>query len=610
MLLDARGRPIESLSSQGLSSSADSSGVGYFTNFLPFASEERALPRPLDFVTMTDRFYRGSAIAYSAIRKIAQSAAEPRFYAGTMNKDGVIEEADPETDPLYKLILNPNDQQDSYEFMELALTHLEVSGNLFIRKIREDKMRTPVRLELIRPDTVEILAFIDSTGRKRIRYKVGPENRKEVLESEDVIHLKLPDALDEYWGLSPLYVCARFGDIDNASAEFLRTYFFNRGVPSGLISAKGRIQDPDRDRLKEDWRQQLTGSTGWHGIPVFDMGIEFQSLSTGLKDMDLNPIFNQTETRIAMVFGVPPILLGTHAGLQRSTFSNFSESRRGFWTETLVPLYTRFSRKLTRELAVKEFGRRRAVEFDLSKVSGLQENKEEIRKLALEGWSGGLFTRNQTYQQLDMPPAEVNGDAVLLSTSRLYVPESQATQFSDLVGDVITDIVQEEIDETPNDKTKGVDNPNPDIREENSRETLSEDSDIFPYPGKPCTPNDPDPKCHNEALIRLGLDGHDVSRDAYLNLFTGYAGKVITKQFNDTEAGILPFEPGVKLLVYSVGLQAAQILAMRLMMNKLLEVKRCDEELITAIKNAHSRLGEQDDDVDGSNSDPAPSQES
>ena len=435
-------------------------GNSDFSQFLTVGDATRSLPSPLDFERLTNEFYRCNAVVYAAIRALSRSASEPVFQACTIDRKGVAQVDDPLRDPLAMLIANPNDEQEAYEFFEKLIVHLQVAGNAFIRKIRS-RQKNVVQLKLLRPD---LIRFENTRSRVPV-VKFGEVGKEETILCSDIIHLRLPDAFDETWGLSPLYVLASFGDIDQQSTEFLRSYFLNRGVPSGMLVAKGRVQDPDREKMKDSWQEQFSGPDGWHKIPVMDSGVEYQALSTGLRDLDLNPVFNQTETRIAMVFGVPPILLGTAAGLERSTFSNFAESRRGFWTETLVPMYTRIVRRLTKMLAQQEFGPRRQIKADVSRVAGLQENKEKLRTLAQRGFDKGLFTVNEARDILDMPPLDnlEVGDAIKLSTASILVPRDQAVQFADLVGDVITDSVQEEIVETEEGKVIGVGDPNPSV---------------------------------------------------------------------------------------------------------------------------------------------------
>jgi HK97 family phage portal protein len=450
MILNAHGQEVftapELAAAESWARGTTLSQGSIFNQILPFHQPNAELPNPLDFNGLVNRFYRRNAIVYSAVRLISGSASDPEFQAGTVDSSGVFQPDDPNSDPLAMLIRNPNPAQDAYEFLEMLLIHLFTTGNAFVHLVRSP-IGIPLQMELIRPDIMKIVPVKAPTGERVARYFVEAGGDKIEIPANDVIQFKLPDALDEFWGLSPLFVLSRLGDIDDQSVDFLRAYFLNKGVPSGMLTVQGRVQDPDREAMKLNWQQQFQGSEGWHKIPVMDQGVAFQQLSTGLKDMDLNPIFNQTETRIAMVFGVPPILLGTNAGLERSTFSNFKESRRGFWQETLVPLYTRLQRRFTRMLAQKEFGMNRMIQFDLSKVAGLQQSQQELRDFALEGWRRSLLTRDEALQLVDMDPSASNGDSVLLGTSAIYVPLAEATTFKSLVGDVATDLLEEERDE-------------------------------------------------------------------------------------------------------------------------------------------------------------------
>lgn len=449
---------------------------GNFARFNPFTNPGQELPQPLDFERLVDEFYRRNPIVYSAVRALSRSASEPNFQACTVNDLGVAIPDDPMSDPLAMLLAQPNEEQECYEFMEQLIIHLQVTGNAFIHKIRS-RNGNVVHLELFRPDLVSLEPMASRNGRKIARYFIGFDTDRRPVPARDIIHMRLPDAFDEYWGLSPLFILAKYGDIDKQSTDFLRAYFLNRGVPSGMLVAKGRVQDNDRQEMKDSWRMQFSGEKGWHKIPVMDQGVEYQALSTGLKDMDLGPVFNQTETRISMVYGVPPILLGTNAGLERSTFSNFSESRRGFWTETLVPMYTRIVRRLTKKLAQEEFGPRRMIKADVSKVAGLQDNKEKLRALATKGYDKGLFTTNEARDIMGMDPIpedQVVGNSLKLGTASVLVPREQAHQFADLVGDVVTDVVQEEIVETDEGKIAGVGDPNPAVGEPDDTDPIEQ----------------------------------------------------------------------------------------------------------------------------------------
>lgn len=573
MLVDSLGNPLGSPTEKH---QFNQTGLGpIFSKLNPFHMPGTELPQPLDFEDLAARFWRRNAICYAAIRKISGSAAEPEVVAKTRMRDGQLR-LDKDSDVLFNLIRNPNPEQDGYELIELLLIHLMVTGNAFIHKLRSRKGNV-VGLELIRPDLVTIKPGSSPLGGKVAHYSIATVDKDIVLSPLDVIHFKLPDALHEHWGLSPLYVLARNGDIDEQATDFLRAYFLNRGVPAGMLVHKGMVNNTDRDRVRHQWKDQLQGSTGWHDIAILDSDVSYHELSSGLKNLELQPIFDQTETRIAMVFGVPPILLGTSAGLERSTFSNFVESRRGFWTETLTPLYVRIQRRLTKMLAVQEFGPNRVIEFDLAKVAGLQENKEEIWKRAIDGWDKALLTRNQALAMIDLPP-DANGDVVKLSTSDLYVPLDQAVQFADLVGDVVTDVVQNEIDEATTDRVDGVEDPNPSI--DRSKE---EPSEQFNYMSSDDS--------LAETIKSFLSDPHfaDDHASEFEELFPDCL-ELAQQIAEDTIDGQVLFDTGVSVLVVSAGLTCDQVQVLWDLAKVLERVNPTNSELRVGLLNAKTHL--------------------
>lgn len=590
MLYDSHGRAVSPQVEQYRLS--DSS---FLHQLSPFTIDNQALPGVKDFWGLADRFYRRNVVVYAAIRALSRSAAEPEFVACKL-EDGKEVVSDPATDPLAALIAQPNPNQETYEFIEQLVIHLQVAGNAFVKKVRA-RAGNVIRLELIRPDLVNIEAMKRRDGTVVPRYSIGEGKEKQTFRVGDVIQFKLPDAFDPFWGLSPLYVLATYGDIDQQSTEFLRSYFLNRGVPAGMLTVKGHLMDEDREELKDKWREQFAGPDGWHRLPVMDREVAYQELGTGLKEIRLDPVFNQAETRIAAVFGVPPIIIGTNAGLQRSTFSNFKESRRGFWTETLVPMYTRITRRLTRFLAQEDFGSDRLIKADVSKVAGLQDNKEALRKLSLKGWDLGLFTVNEARDILDMPPIddEVVGDSLKLSTVTLYVPRSQATQFADLTGDVVSDVVQSEIIESEKDKIRGVGDPNPKVGEEDDPDPPEQKLAELKELKKRLAELERELRSESFTNEDL-LNGDDDEIETYVKSFPEESQATVTMIVDRLVAGDLPHNAALRLLFLMQSLEPVQMLTLYNLARGMVTQGKTGDEINIVLNNAFAILKEQKSD--------------
>lgn len=369
---------------------APASDEQILARLLPMWQSARPLPQPHDYRAYAQDGYRRNAIIFACITEISTSAAEPPLQALRLRGEEAVPL--PATDPLSLLMARPNPEQSRYELLSLVTTHLHVAGNAYLHKVRARNGK-PVQLWPLRPDRIEI-----KPGRNGLiesyAYSIG--GQPTFIPAEDVVHFKMhPDPLDDYYGLSPISVLARFGDLDNSATDFLRAFFLNAGVPGGLLTFKsGRVGKDERERVRQSWRDQFSTSKGWHDVGVMDADVTYQELGSVPRKLDLSTVWGVTESRICMVFGVPAVLVGAWIGLQNSTFANYETAQKSLWQETLLPFYVRLADKLTMGVA-SEFGADRLVRFDLSKVQALQENRALKEERARKNWENGLLTMNE-----------------------------------------------------------------------------------------------------------------------------------------------------------------------------------------------------------------------
>ena len=352
-----------------------------------------------DYVAFAKDGYQRNPLIAACIREIATSASEPTLKVKRRMKDGTLEEArGSDADALRDLLQHPNPEQSTYTFLEELFTFQQLTGNWFFRKIRSVGGSNVVALWPLKPQHTKIVPGADGwvLGYRYIGVR-------ELIPVDDVVHDPLqPDPLNDFWGLSPLASLRRAIDVGNLSFDFLRAYFTNNATPAGILKLKGRVETADRERIKEMWTKEHVGEQGWHSISVLDADAEYEEIGTNLEKLRLQVVWDQIESAICSVLGVPPILVGAVVGLNRSTFSNYAEARRSFWEETLITLYKRCAQRFTKGLA-SEFASDLVIEFDLTTVSALQEQREVQRKFAIDGWMAGLLTLDQALDHIGLP---------------------------------------------------------------------------------------------------------------------------------------------------------------------------------------------------------------
>lgn len=347
--------------------------------------------------------YAKSTLVYACIREIAESAAEPRWVV--MDGDEPVES----DNGLQTLLDAPNPHFSGFELIELTLIHLGIEGNAFWFKERSARGRV-VALWPMRPDLVGIVPSKDG-DLLGYTYRVGGE--RVAWLPEDVIHFRYPNPLDELQGLgrgqAPLAVAAREVDVDNAATDFLKQFFENAAVPFGILKSKQQLVESEVRRIRARLREQYTGSRNWHQLMILDADADYQRTGLDMSEMAFPDLRSISESRICMVYGVPPILVGAKVGLDRSTFSNYAEARASFWMETLAPTYRRLQEKINVGLA-SEFGLR--VELDLSSVAALQEDRNALFDRAREAVEGGWGTVNDARREVGWEPV-AGGDVFL-----------------------------------------------------------------------------------------------------------------------------------------------------------------------------------------------------
>jgi HK97 family phage portal protein len=359
---------------------------------------QQPLEYPADIRRMTDEGYRRNTVVFVCVKEIVTSLARlpVRVYD---DRDQEIEDI---FHPLKALLKRPNPEEAWQTFLTRSLIHSLTAGDGFMHKARS-AAGMPVELWTLRPDRMRVklssLGYIEGW-----RHSVdGAEKLGDFIPKEDVIRLPWsPDPLDDYHSMSPLHVAARNIDMDNKALDYLRAFFLNSGSPAGLLSFKERVGNVETNRIRALWKRLYGGARGWHELAVLDGDAEYQQLGSKVRELDLEHVWTSSETRICAAYGVPPIIAQLASGLKASTYSNYREAVKAFWTETLVPAASLLSDQLTFSLGT-EFGRFR-VELDTTGVEVLQEQMEKKRTAAVEGYKEQILTLDEAREMYGMDP--------------------------------------------------------------------------------------------------------------------------------------------------------------------------------------------------------------
>jgi len=323
-------------------------------------------------------------------------------------EDGRREIAD---HPLRKVLWrSPNPYQRAFEFKRIMFAWAILRGSAYARIERGPN--GSVELWPLHPDRMRGPEAMPD-GRRRYWYRRPDTNIEEgYLADVDVLVVN-GLSLDGIRGLA-LSDLARDSIGLAAATEQYGAQLFARGArfSGGLKLPQGKsIANPKaREDLRRTMGEQGQGPGRWHGIPIFEDGMEWQSISMTNDDAQFLETRKFTITDIARWFGVPPHMIGD---VERSTSwgTGIEQQSIGFVTYGLMPWLTLFEQCFEAPLVY------RPEEYLRFNVSGLLradiKTRYEVYDIAIRN---GIMSPNGCRALEDENPRE-GGDIYVTPTA-------------------------------------------------------------------------------------------------------------------------------------------------------------------------------------------------
>jgi HK97 family phage portal protein len=325
---------------------------------------------PRNYRALAAEGFAGNPVGYRSVRMITEAAASVPWL--------VFEgEAERENHPLLDLLKRPNPAQAGREMMESFYGHLQVAGNAYLERVAiGDDIR---ELHVLRPDRMKAVAGPNGWP-EAYEYSANGSSVS-FLQDEEVpaiLHMRLFNPIDDYYGLSPLEAAARSIDIHNAAGAWSKAVLDNAARPSGaLVFTSGdgaNLTGEQRTRLKEELESSFQGSANAGRPMVLEGGLDWKPMSLTPKEMEFIATKHVSAREIALAFGVPPMLLGIPGD---NTFANYAEANRTFWRQTVLPLVQRTAEALTNWLG-PAFGGDLRLSFDSDAIEALSTEREAL----------------------------------------------------------------------------------------------------------------------------------------------------------------------------------------------------------------------------------------
>lgn len=304
--------------------------------------------------------------------------------------------------PLTQLLTLPNPYYSGILLWAATLTSLHVSGNGYWLKVRSARGDV---IQLWYEPHFTIGPTWDNAGKEFITgYRISRGGAWYDIARADVVHFRYGiDPLNTRLGLSPLASALREVFTDNEGANYSASILRNMGVPGLVVSPgtpDGVIDNPEQ--LKRDVLAKTTGDR--RGEPlVMNLPTKVERIAWNPTEMNVREIRRIPEERIAALIGIPAVVVGLGAGLDRNTYSNARESREAAYESCIVPTQRLLAAELDTQL-LPDLGDAATehVGFDVTQVRALQEDRDKLVARNVLAYKGGLIRRAEGRRALGL----------------------------------------------------------------------------------------------------------------------------------------------------------------------------------------------------------------
>lgn len=333
--------------------------------------------------------------------------------------------------PLQGLLERPNPYHSVSELWYWVQFAKHVHGNAYLEKVRAGDPAGGNVVELWPLSPTRVQPITTPEDRRAgvfiswYEYETEPGKRRR-LRPEDVLHFRLGlEDADHRLGCSPLRRLLQEVASDDETTRFMLALLANFAVPGLIVTTPDRtLSQEDADRLKQNIATRFSGdSRGTVG--VLNNGATAAQFGFSPEQLDLKALHRVPEERISAVMGVPAIVAGLGAGLDRSTYSNVREAREMFTETKLVPLWNDDAGTVNLQL-LPDFDRNRRTfcRFDLTDVRALQEDEDKKYARLDLGVQHKWITVNEARQDVGLPPVE-GGDELTPPAPQLVPGSAQ-----------------------------------------------------------------------------------------------------------------------------------------------------------------------------------------
>ncbi len=248
-------------------------------------------------------------------------------------------------------------------------------------------------------------------------YVYGSGTNAIPFDTNEVIHFKYPNPLNQYRGLGPAQAIGVDLDAEMYSGQWNRNFFYNSARPDSVIEFDYNLSEDQYEKLKKQWSEKYKGVSKAHQVALLEGGGKYKQIQNTVKDMDFSQLKRLNRDITLGVYGMPLSVMGISENVNKA---NAEAGDYTFARWIVKPRLDRIKNKLNEQL-IPKFRKSDNLELDYDEV--VPETIEQKMLLAESGIRAGYLTINEARKLRGLDPLP-NGDILLIPLNLIPTPVS------------------------------------------------------------------------------------------------------------------------------------------------------------------------------------------
>jgi HK97 family phage portal protein len=198
-------------------------------------------------------------------------------------------------------------------------------GEAFVWALTRYATGWPARFRVIPPWMVNV-EMQDGVR----RYSIGSLD-----VTGDMLHVRYSSTISDAHGHGPLEAGAAKLVAADVFARYGTSFAASGGIPTSVLEHPDSLSKEQAQELQAQWVQARISSLGEPA--VITGGMTWKPTQVNPKDMALGELSDRAESRIAVLLGVPPFLVGLPSGGDPMTYANVTSIFDYHWRAGLRP---------------------------------------------------------------------------------------------------------------------------------------------------------------------------------------------------------------------------------------------------------------------------------